>query len=105
MSTSSRPIAKLPNILRDREYPDSNLCLPFRKGHASAGARPNQGTELAALLFVPSFATQATLMSEPAKAAIDRMSAHSTDDGSRLRGYGIEGPRDRRSALDLRLHD
>src|SRR5271169_3556087 len=30
MVTSSRPIPKLANILRDREYPDSYLGLPFR---------------------------------------------------------------------------
>src|SRR5260370_42197563 len=66
MSASSRQMAKLPNVCVIGKYPDPNLGLPFRNGHASAGARLNQGSTmkitylLAALLLVSSFATQAT---------------------------------------------
>src|SRR6266481_8790061 len=66
MSASSRQMAKLPNVCVIGKYPDPNLGLPFRNGHASAGARLNQGSTmkitylLTALLLVSSFVTQAT---------------------------------------------
>lgn len=104
MSTSSRQIAKLANILRDREYPDSNLSLPFRNGHASASARPNQGTKrwrryCSCRLCNASDRSCANQQKQQSSAC-----RHSSDGGQLAAGIRDRGPRDRRSALELRLH-
>ena len=111
MSALSSQRARAPNVCVIRKYPDSNLSLPFTNAHASFRERLNEGsTDEDHMRFGGS--TAYAIPRDPSNGSCanqqkQQSSAcrHSIDSRQSTARIQDRRPRDRGSALELRLHE